>query len=77
MVSFLIINLITECFDYTDIIYFINYVSPNTGAAALNSFEISKNLAKYGKKLIILALGESSKPLKLDKSSPIENLKNL
>jgi len=59
-----------------NIIYFVNYFPPNTGAAAVNSFKIAIYLAKYGHKVIVLAPKEISKTFKLIKNHPIENPKN-
>ncbi len=58
------------------IIYFVNYFPPNTGAAAINSFQISKFLAKSGHKIIILAPREISKTFHLEKPLSLEDLQN-
>jgi len=58
------------------IIYFVNYFPPNTGAAAVNSFQISKFLAKSGHKVIILAPKEVSKTFQLEKPVSFEDLQN-
>lgn len=48
-----------------NILYFVNYFPPSTGAAALNSLKISEHLAKFGHKLLILAPGDMGKTLTL------------
>lgn len=50
-----------------NIIYFVNYFPPNTGATAINSFKITEYLVKYGHEIKILAPGEMSKTFQMER----------
>lgn len=60
-----------------NILYFVNYFPPSTGAAALNSLKIAKLLVKYGHNLLVLSPGDMGKTLNLKSAKVLTMVPNL
>jgi len=56
-----------------NILYFVNYFPPSTGAAALNSLAIAKHLVNFGHKVLILAPGDMGKTLNLNDTIKLDD----
>jgi glycosyltransferase involved in cell wall biosynthesis len=60
-----------------NILYFVNYFPPSTGAAALNSLKIAELLVKSGHNLLVLAPGDMGKTLNLKSAKVLTMVPNL